>query len=83
MVRVIAPISAGRASCTFTGVPAGNYAIAFFHAEHNGSQLTPGLFGKPTQGYGFPTTPRAVSVRRTSMLPRSATTAAIWRYRVR
>jgi uncharacterized protein (DUF2141 family) len=50
---VIAPISTGRASCTFTGVPAGNYAIAFFHAEHNETQLTPGLFGKPTQGYGF------------------------------
>jgi uncharacterized protein (DUF2141 family) len=50
---VIAPISGGRASCTFTGAPAGNYAIAFFHAEHNESQLTPGLFGKPTQGYGF------------------------------
>jgi uncharacterized protein (DUF2141 family) len=50
---VIAPINAGRASCTFTGVPAGNYAMAFFHAEHNETQLTPGLFGKPTQGYGF------------------------------
>ena len=32
---------------------AGNYAIAFFHAQQNETQLTPGLFGKPTQGYGF------------------------------
>ena len=50
---VIAPIRAGQATCAFTGVPAGNYAIAFFHAEQNETQLTPGLFGKPTQGYGF------------------------------
>ena len=25
----------------------------FFHAEHNETQLTTGMFGKPTQGYGF------------------------------
>jgi uncharacterized protein (DUF2141 family) len=50
---VIAPIRGGQATCVFTGVPAGNYAIAFFHAEQNETQLTPGLFGKPTQGYGF------------------------------
>src|SRR5262249_53090065 len=51
--HVIAPIRASQATCMFTGVPAGNYAIAFFHAQQNESQLTPGLFGKPTQGYGF------------------------------
>src|SRR5262249_45265099 len=50
---VIAPIRAGQATCAFTGVPAGNYAIAFFQAEQNETQLTPGLFGKPPQGYGF------------------------------
>jgi uncharacterized protein (DUF2141 family) len=27
--------------------------VAFFHAEHNETQLTTGMFGKPTQGYGF------------------------------
>jgi uncharacterized protein (DUF2141 family) len=50
---VIAPIRDRQATCVFNGVPAGNYAVAFFHAEHNETQLTPGLFGKPTQGYGF------------------------------
>jgi len=50
---VIAPIRDRQATCVFSGVPAGNYAVAFFHAEHNETQLTPGLFGKPTQGYGF------------------------------
>jgi uncharacterized protein (DUF2141 family) len=37
----------------FTGVPAGTYAVAFFHAEHNETQLTTGMFGKPQQGYGL------------------------------
>jgi uncharacterized protein (DUF2141 family) len=50
---VIAPIRGGAANCVFSGVPAGNYAIAFFHAEHNETQLTTGMFGKPQQGYGF------------------------------
>jgi uncharacterized protein (DUF2141 family) len=44
---VIAPIRDRQATCVFSGVPAGNYAVAFFHAEHNETQLTPGLFGKP------------------------------------
>jgi uncharacterized protein (DUF2141 family) len=50
---VIAPIRGAAATCAFTGVPAGTYAVAFFHAEHNETQLTTGLFGKPQQGYGF------------------------------
>lgn len=50
---VIAPIRGGAANCVFTGVPAGTYAVAFFHAEHNETQLTTGMFGKPQQGYGF------------------------------
>jgi uncharacterized protein (DUF2141 family) len=50
---VIAPIRGGAATCVFTGVPAGTYAVAFFHAEHNETDLTTGMFGKPQQGYGF------------------------------
>jgi uncharacterized protein (DUF2141 family) len=50
---VIAPIRGSAANCVFTGVPAGTYAMAFFHAEHNETQLTTGMFGKPLQGYGF------------------------------
>jgi uncharacterized protein (DUF2141 family) len=42
---VIAPIRGGAANCVFTGVPAGTYGVAFFHAEHNETQLT--------TGYGF------------------------------
>ena len=50
---VIAPIRGGAANCVFTGVPAGTCAVAFFHAEHNETQLITGMFGKPQQGYGF------------------------------
>jgi uncharacterized protein (DUF2141 family) len=50
---VIAPIRGGAATCVFSGVPAGTYAVAFFHAEHNETDLTTGMFGKPQQGYGF------------------------------
>ncbi len=50
---VIARISNQEATCVFTGVPAGTYAIAFFHASQNENQLTYGAFGKPQQGFGF------------------------------
>jgi len=50
---VIAPVRAGAATCVFSGVPAGTYAVAFFHAERNETQLTTGMFGKPQRGYGF------------------------------
>jgi uncharacterized protein (DUF2141 family) len=50
---VIAPIRGGAATCVFSAVPAGTYAVAFFHAEHNETELTTGMFGKPQQGYGF------------------------------
>ena len=39
------------------GVPAGKYAIAVFHAEHNETQMETGMFGKPKQGYGFSNNP--------------------------
>ncbi len=79
---VITPIPDRQATCVFSGVPAGNYAVAFFHAEHNETQLTPGLFGKPVQGYGFPTMPPAALARRTLMLQLFATMAETWRCRV-
>jgi uncharacterized protein (DUF2141 family) len=50
---VVAPIRGGAATCVFSGVPAGTYAVAFFHAERNETRLTTGMFGKPQQGYGF------------------------------
>ena len=38
MRGAVAPIKNGQATCVFSGVPAGTYAIAVFHAEHNETQ---------------------------------------------
>jgi uncharacterized protein (DUF2141 family) len=35
MRGAVAPIKDGHATCVFSGVPAGTYAVAVFHAEHN------------------------------------------------
>ncbi len=54
---VIAKIKAGQATCVFTGLKPGTYAIAAFHAENNETQMQYGLFGKPKEGYGFSRNP--------------------------
>src|SRR5262249_1655906 len=54
---VAAPIKNGQATCVFSGIPAGTYAVAVFHAERNETQMETGLFGKPKQGYGFSNNP--------------------------
>jgi uncharacterized protein (DUF2141 family) len=53
MRGAVAPIRNGHATCVFSGLPAGTYAVAVFHAERNEAQMETGLFGKPKQGYGF------------------------------
>jgi uncharacterized protein (DUF2141 family) len=57
MRGAVAPIKNGHATCMFSGVPAGTYAVAVFHAEHNETQMETGFFGKPKQGYGFSNNP--------------------------
>lgn len=47
----------GQAACVFSGLPAGTYAVAVFHAEQNETQIQYGTFGKPKQGYGFSRNP--------------------------
>jgi uncharacterized protein (DUF2141 family) len=44
----------------FHGIPAGTYAVAVFHAEHNEAQIETGLFGKPKQGYAFSNNPSSM-----------------------
>ena len=41
-----ARIRNGHATCVFSGLPAGTYAVAVFHAEHNEAQMETGLFGR-------------------------------------
>jgi uncharacterized protein (DUF2141 family) len=54
---VIAKISGGQANCVFSNIPAGNYAVALFHAEHNEPEIVTGAFGKPQEGYGVSNNP--------------------------
>jgi uncharacterized protein (DUF2141 family) len=56
----VAQIKNGQATCVFHGIPAGTYAVAVFHAEHNEAQIETGLFGKPKQGYGFSNNPSSM-----------------------
>lgn len=41
--------------CTiaFSDLPAGTYAVRFFHDANNSGKMETNLFGKPTEGYGF------------------------------
>ncbi len=54
---VVAKIKGGQATCVFSGLKPGTYAVAAFHAEKNETQMQYGLFGKPKEGYGFSRNP--------------------------
>jgi uncharacterized protein (DUF2141 family) len=54
---VIARIKGGQATCVFSGLKPGSYAVAAFHAESNETQMQYGMFGKPKEGYGFSRNP--------------------------
>ena len=53
MRGAVGAIRGQSATCTFSNIPAGTYAVAVFHAEHNEARIETGAFGKPKQGYGF------------------------------
>lgn len=55
----VARINGQQATCAVNGIPAGNYAVAVFHAEQNEAQMDVGMFGKPKQGFGFSCNPSA------------------------
>lgn len=55
--RVEAAIAGGVARCDFGDVPAGQYAIAVFHAQEGEEKVSYGLLGKPRQGVGFSNNP--------------------------
>lgn len=57
MRGTVAPIRGESATCVFSNLPAGTYAVAAFHAEHNEARIETGAFGKPKQGYGFSNNP--------------------------
>jgi uncharacterized protein (DUF2141 family) len=49
----VARINGQQATCVFTNISAGTYAVAAFHAEQNETRMEYGMFGRPKQGYGF------------------------------
>jgi uncharacterized protein (DUF2141 family) len=53
MRGAVGAIRGESATYTFSNLPAGTYAVAVFHAEHNEARIETGAFGKPKQGYGF------------------------------
>lgn len=54
---VVARPNGQQATCMFSGIAPGSYAVAVFHAERNETQIEYGMFGKPKQGYGFSRNP--------------------------
>jgi uncharacterized protein (DUF2141 family) len=51
---VAAPITNQQATCTFTNVPPGTYAVAIFHAERPGqTTMDTSAMGYQKDGYGF------------------------------
>jgi uncharacterized protein (DUF2141 family) len=49
----VTPISGGRAVAVFDGVPAGPFAVSVFHDADDDRELDTGVFGIPSEGYGF------------------------------
>ncbi len=54
---VVAKPNGQHATCVFSGIATGSYAVAVFHAEQNETQIEYGMFGKPKQGFGFSRNP--------------------------
>ncbi|MPZ31527.1 MAG: DUF2141 domain-containing protein [Rhodospirillales bacterium] len=50
---VEAPIANLTATCTFTDVPPGTYAVAYFKAVAGQTKMNTGMFGMPQDPYGF------------------------------
>ena len=50
---VEAPIANGQATCTFSNVAPGVYAVAYFKAAPGQTKMKTGMFGMPQDPYGF------------------------------
>jgi uncharacterized protein (DUF2141 family) len=52
-MSVKVPVSKGKAVHDFKDVPFGEYAVTAYHDENDNNRLDKGVFGKPTEAYGF------------------------------
>ncbi|MCH2235964.1 MAG: DUF2141 domain-containing protein [Crocinitomicaceae bacterium] len=53
----ILPVKANTVKCTFKSIPTGNYAISVFQDLNSNGKMDKGLFGIPTEPYGFSSNP--------------------------
>lgn len=49
----ISPVRDGRSRCVFSLPRAGTYAIGLYHDADDDREMDTGVFGIPTEGYGF------------------------------
>jgi uncharacterized protein (DUF2141 family) len=63
---VIAKIKGGQATCVFSGLKPGTYAVAAFHAERNETGMQYSLFGKPKEVTDSPAIRPRIGARRRS-----------------
>jgi uncharacterized protein (DUF2141 family) len=50
---LMTPISGKKCNVSIPGVPAGSYAVRYYHDENMNGKMETNMFGKPTEGYGF------------------------------
>ena len=50
----------GSVEVSLAGLPAGTYAVSFFHDENNNGKLDTNSFGMPTEGFGFSDNPQVM-----------------------
>ena len=49
--EVVGKVEGKTASCVFSGVPPGTYALSAFHDQNNNGELDTGIFGIPKEGF--------------------------------
>jgi uncharacterized protein (DUF2141 family) len=55
--HVWAPAQNNQATCSFTGLPPGTYAVAVFHDENSNGKMDYNFIGIPKEGFGFTNDP--------------------------
>ena len=53
----IVDVKGNTVKCKFESVPTGNYAVSVFHDLNGNGKLDKGLFGIPSEPYGFSSNP--------------------------
>lgn len=57
-IKVSVPVVDGHATCVFDNVEPGTFAVTLMHDENGNGTMDTGVFGIPTERYGFSNNPR-------------------------